>query len=228
MSKETKAQANDNLKEVEHVLTTAEYFFEKNAKIISIVFGAAVVVALLLLATHRFYTIPRESKAKEQIFTAEQYFEKDSFNLALNGDGNYPGVLDIIDNYGRTPAGNLAKYYAGISYLHIGKYKEAISYLENFKTDDLLLKPVATGAIGDAYAELGNKEKAVKYYAEAASVKANNFTTPIYLLKEGRMHEQMGNKELAMARYKTIKDKYGDSNEGRLVDKYIARLTGAN
>ena len=115
MSKEKKVQANDNLKEVEHVLTTAEYFFEKNAKIISIVFGAAVVVALLLLATHRFYTIPHETKAKEQIFTAEQYFEKDSFNLALNGDGNYPGFLDIIDNYGRTSAGNLAKYYAGIS-----------------------------------------------------------------------------------------------------------------
>jgi tetratricopeptide (TPR) repeat protein len=228
MSKETKTQANENLKEVEHALTTAELFFEKNAKIISIIFGAAVVVALLLLATHRFYTIPRENKAKEQIFTAEQYFEKDSFNLALNGDGNYPGVLDIIDNYGRTPAGNLAKYYAGISYLHIGKYKEAISYLEDFKTDDLLLKPVATGAIGDAYAELGNKEQAVKYYAEAAEMKTNNFTTPIYMLKEARMYEQMGNKEKALSKYLTIKDKYGDTNEGRLVDKYIARLTGVN
>lgn len=228
MSKETKTQANDNLKEVEHALTTAELFFEKNAKIISIIFGAAVVVALLLLATHRFYTIPRQNKAKEQIFTAEQYFEKDSFNLALNGDGNYPGVLDIIDNYGRTPAGNLAKYYAGISYLHIGKYKEAISYLEDFKTDDLLLKPVASGAIGDAYAELGNKEQAVKYYAEAADMKANNFTTPIYMLKEARMYEQMGNKEKALSKYLTIKDKYGDTNEGRLVDKYIARLSGVN
>ena len=228
MSKEKKVQANENLKEVEHALTTAELFFEKNAKIISIVFGAAVVVALLLLATHRFYTIPHESKAKEQIFTAEQYFEKDSFNLALNGDGNYPGVLDIIDNYGRTPAGKLARYYAGISYLHLGKYKEAINFLEDFKTNDLLLKPVATGAIGDAYAELGNKEKALKYYEEAADMKANSFTTPIYLLKAGRMQESMGNKEKALAIYKTIKDKYGDSNEGRLVEKYIARLAATN
>ncbi len=228
MSKEKKVQANENLKEVEHALTTAELFFEKNAKIISIVFGAAVVVALLLLATHRFYTIPHETKAREQIFTAEQYFEKDSFNLALNGDGNYPGVLDIIDNYGRTPAGKLARYYAGISYLHLGKYKEAINFLEDFKTDDLLLKPVATGAIGDAYAELGNKEKALKYYVEAAEMKANSFTTPIYLLKEGRMLESMGNKEKALAVYKTIKDKYGDSNEGRLVENYIARLTATN
>ncbi len=225
MRKEKKTPAIENLKEVERALTTAEFFFEKNAKLISIIFGAAVVIALLLLATHRFYTIPNENKAKEQIFSAEQYFEKDSFNLALNGDGNYPGVLDIIDNYGRTPAGNLAKYYAGISYLHLGKYKEAISYLEDFKTDDLLLKPVATGSIGDAYAELGNKEKALKYYTEAAAVKTNNFTTPVYLLKEGRMYESMGNKEKALATYQTIKDKFGDSNEGRLVEKYIARLT---
>jgi tetratricopeptide (TPR) repeat protein len=225
MSKENKTQASENLKEVEHALTTAELFFEKNAKLISIIFGAAVVVALLLLATHRFYTIPHEAKAKEQIFTAEQYFEKDSFNLALNGDGNYPGVLDIIDNYGRSPEGNLAKYYAGISYLHLGKFKEAISYLEDFKTDDLLLKPVTIGAIGDAYAELGNKEKALKYYAEAAEIKTNNFTTPIYLLKEGRMHEMMGNKEKALSVYQSLKDKYSDSNEGRLAEKYIAHLT---
>ena len=227
MSKE-KPKATDNLKEVEHALTTAELFFEKNAKLISIVFGAAVVLALLLLATHRFYTLPRETKAKEQIFTAEQYFEKDSFNLALNGDGNYPGVLDIIDNYGRTPSGNLAKYYAGISYLHIGKYKEAIEYLESFKTDDLLLKPIAAGAIGDAYAEQGNKEKALKYYTDAVEMNDNNFTTPVYMLKQGRMSEMMGNKEKALSTYKLIKDKYADSNEGRLADKYIARLTAVN
>jgi tetratricopeptide (TPR) repeat protein len=227
MSKE-KPKAADNLKEVEHALTTAELFFEKNAKLITIIFGAAVVVALLLLATHRFYTLPREAKAKEQIFTAEQYFEKDSFNLALNGDGNYPGVLDIIDNYGRTPSGNLAKYYAGISYLHIGKYKEAIEYLEGFKTDDVLLKPIAVGAIGDAYAEQGNKEKALKYYSDAAEMNANNFTTPVYLLKQARMYETMGNKEKALSTYMLLKDKYTDSNEGRLADKYIAHLTAVN
>lgn len=227
MSKET-PKATDNLKEVEHALTTAELFFEKNAKLISIIFGAAVVLALLLLATHRFYTLPRETKAKEQIFTAEQYFEKDSFNLALNGDGNYPGVLDIIDNYGSTPSGNLAKYYAGISYLHLGKYKEAIEYLESFKTDDLLLKPVTTGAIGDAYAEQGNKEKALKYYSDASEMNPNNFTAPVFMLKKGRMYEMMGNKEQALSTYQQIKDKYGDSNEGRMADKYIARLTAVN
>jgi tetratricopeptide (TPR) repeat protein len=215
----------ENLQEVEHALTTAEMYFEKNSKIITIVFGTAVVIALLLLATHRFYSVPRESKAKEQIQMAQQYFEKDSFNLAINGDGNYPGFLDIIDNYGSTTVGKLARYYVGVADLHIGKYKEAIDYLEAFKTKDLLLAPVVKGATGDAYCELGNKDKAVKLYMEAAEVNPNAFTSPIYYLKAGNLYELLGDKDKALAAYKVIKDKYAESNEGRTIDKYIARLT---
>ena len=225
MSKEKTPKPIENLVEVEHALTTAERFFETNSKIITIIFGVAVAIALLLLATHRFYSLPREAKAKEQIFVAEQYFEKDSFNLAINGDGNYPGFLDIIADYGGTKAGKLAKYYTGISNLHLGNYQEAIDYLEKFSTDDLLLAPVALGATGDAYSELGNKEKAVKLYMEAAELNPNKFTSPVYFLKAGIIYEAIGNKEKALAAYKIIKEKYAESSEGRTIDKYIARLT---
>ena len=225
MSKEKTPKPVENLVEVENALTSAERFFEANSKIISMIFGAVVVVALIFLATHRFYSLPREAKAKEQIYMAEQYFAKDSFNLAINGDGNFPGLLDIMDDYGRTKAGKLARYYAGISNLHLGKYQEAIDYLKDFSTDDLLLAPVVKGAIGDAYAELGNKEKAIKYYNEAAELNPNAFTSPIYYLKAGNLYEVMGNKEKALAAYKVIKEKYAESNEGRTIDKYIAKLT---
>ena len=225
MSKEKTPKPIENLVEVEHALTTAERFFETNSKIITIIFGVAVAIALLLLATHRFYSLPREAKAKEQIFVAEQYFEKDSFNLAINGDGNYPGFLDIIADYGGTKAGKLARYYTGISNLHLGNYQEAINYLEDFSSDDLLLSPVALGATGDAYCELGNKEKAVKLYMEAAELNPNNFTSPVYFLKAGIIYEALGNKEKALAAYKIIKEKYAESSEGRTIDKYIARLT---
>lgn len=224
MTKETKHTQVENLEEVENALTTAERFFETNSKIISIIFGVAVVAALLLLATHRYYSLPREAKAKEQLFTAEQYFEKDSFKLALNGDGNFPGFLDIIHDFGSTSAGNLAQYYAGVSNLHIGKYKDAISYLEDFKTDDLLLGPVSIGAQGDAYLELGNKEKAVKLYLEAAKLNSNTFTSPFYFLKAGNTYEALGTKDKALEIYQTIKEKYSESEQGRIIDKYIARL----
>ncbi len=224
MTKEKTPKPIENLEEVEHALTTAERFFEANSKIITMIFGGAVVIALLFLATHRFYSLPREAKAKEQIFAAEQYFEKDSFKLALNGDGNFPGFLDIISDYGRTPAGKLARYYAGVSELHLGKYKEAIDFLEDFKTDDLLLGPVAIGATGDAYSELGNREKAVKLYMKAAELNPNAFTSPVYYLKAGILYEALGSKDKAMEAYKAIKDKYAESEQGRSIDKYIARL----
>jgi tetratricopeptide (TPR) repeat protein len=224
MSKEKTPKPIENLVEVEHALTTAEMFFEKNSKIITIIFGTAVVISLLLLATHRFYSQPREVKSKEQMFVAEQYFEKDSFNLAINGDGNYPGFLDIIDTYGSTKAGKLARYYMGISDLHLGKYQEAIDYLENFKTEDLLLAPVVKGATGDAYCELGNREKAVKLYMEAAELNPNVFTSPKYYLKAGNTYEILGSKDKALATYKVIKDRYAESDEGKSIDKYIARL----
>ncbi|MEI7523580.1 MAG: tetratricopeptide repeat protein [Mariniphaga sp.] len=225
MTKEKTPKPTENLAEVENALTTAERFFETNSKIITMIFGAAVVIALLFLATHRFYSLPREAKAKEQIFAAEQYFEKDSFKLALNGDGNFPGFLDIINDYGSTKAGKLSRYYAGISNLHLGKYKEAIDFLEDFKSDDLLLGPVAIGATGDAYSELGNKEKAVKLYMKAAELNPNAFTSPVYYLKAGNLYESLGTKEKALEAYKVIKEKYADSEQGRTIDKYIARLT---
>ena len=225
MSKENTPKPIENLVEVENALTSAERFFENNSKIISIVFGAVVLIALILLATHRFYSLPREAKAKEQIFMAEQYFAKDSFNLAINGDGNFPGFLDIVDQYGRTKAGKLAKYYLGVSNLHLGKYQDAIDYLESFSTNDLLLAPVAKGATGDAYLQLGNKEKALKLYLEAAELNSNAFTSPVYYLKAGNLQESMGNKDKALESYKAIKSKYPDSAEGRTIDKFIARVT---
>ncbi len=228
MSKKKEAKPLENLKEVEHALTSAEQFFEDHSKTITIIFGVGIVIALILLLTHRFYLAPREAKAQDQMWVAQQYFAKDSFNLAVNGDGNYPGFLDIIDDYGHTKAGKLARYYTGISYLRLGKYKDAIQYLEAFKTDDLLLGPVKIGATGDAYDELGEKDKAVKLYTEAAELNSNAFTSPIYYLKAGLVYESMGDKEKALAMYQVIKDKYAESEEGRTIDKYIARLTAVN
>lgn len=219
-----KAEQRDNLQEIESALTKTEQFIEDNQKIITYAIGAIVLVVLGYLGFNKFYMQPREKEAQSQMFMAEQYFEKDSFNLALNGDGNYLGFLDIIDDYGMTKSANLARYYAGISYLRTGQYEDAIDQLESFSTDDLVLGPVAEGAKGDAYLELGQKDKALKQYQKAASMTTNEFTTPIYLLKAGNLLESEGDLNKALALYKEIKEKFAESAEGRSIDKYIARI----
>ena len=184
-----------------------------------------MVVAAAFLGLNKFILQPREDEAQSQMFMAENYFEKDSFNLAINGDGNYLGFLDIIDDYGMTKSAKLAKYYTGVSYLRLGEYQEAINYLGKFKTDDILLASVKEGSMGDAYSELGDDKKALQHYINATSASDNNFTTPIYLMKAASIYENQGEPAKALEFYNRIKNEYPDTNEGQNVEKYIARTT---
>jgi tetratricopeptide (TPR) repeat protein len=165
-----------------------------------------------------------EKEAHGQMFVAEQYFEKDSFNIALNGDGNNWGFLKIIDEYGATKAANLAHYYAGICYLQTGKFQKAIDQLEDFSSGDKLVGPISEGAKGDAYLELGNKDKALKCYLKAANKKENEFVSPIYLLKAASVSEALGDYKQALGLYQDIKEKFPKSYEGRQVEKNIAKV----
>jgi tetratricopeptide (TPR) repeat protein len=222
MAKDKDLKKEDSLSDVENALTQTEHFIEKNQKILTIAIGAVVVIVGGFLAFKAFYVQPREKSAQEQMFMAEQYFEKDSFNLAINGDGNYLGFLDIIDDYGSTKAGKLANYYTGIAYLHLGQYQEALDYLSNFETDDPVLAPVAEGAKGDAYAELDQTDKALSAYKKAYGY-TNEFTAPVYMMKAGKLLESTGKSDQALALYREIKEKYSETPEGRTIDKYIAR-----
>ncbi|MDP2336479.1 MAG: tetratricopeptide repeat protein [Bacteroidota bacterium] len=223
MAKDKKNNQEDNLIEVESALTKTEQYLEGNQKMISILVGAIVIVAVGYLGLNKFYLEPRKTEAQDQMFMAQTYFEKDSFNLALNGDGNNPGFLDIADDFGSTDAGNLANYYAGISYLNMGQYDKAIDHLKKFDTDDLLLGPISVGAQGDAQRELGKTEKALDLYTEAYKMNDNDLTTPIYMLKAGELLESSNKSADALKLYETIKEKFPESNEGRSIDKYIAR-----
>ena len=222
MSKKKSKEA-DNFQEIEGALTKTEQFIEDNQKTLSIIVLVIIAVVAGYFAYMKFYVKPLENEAASQMFVAEQYFERDSFNLAINGDGNYLGFIDIIDEYGVTKSANLAYYYAGISYLHLGEYEEAIDYLKNFDSEDHIIAPIATGAIGDAYSELGNNEEAVSYYVKAAEKDNNNFTAPIYLMKAAKSYEANNDYDNSLEIYNNIKDNYPKSKQARFIEKYITR-----
>jgi len=224
MVKNKDKREQDGLTDVESALTRTEQLIEENQRILTIIIGAAVLIVVAYLGYTKFYLQPHEKDAQEQMFGAEQYFAKDSFNLALNGDGNYLGFLDVIDDYGSTKAGNLAKYYTGISYLKLGQYQNALDYLNDFDTDDILLLPISDGAKGDAYRELGQNDEALSSYKKAYTASDNDFSTPIYMMKAADILESTGDLNGALDLYKSIKETYPKSNEARNIDKYIARI----
>ena len=181
-------------------------------------------IVLLYIVFQHHYLEKRSVEAAAQMFPAEQYFEDEYWERALDGDGNDIGFIDIINDYRFTPSANLAKYYAGICCLRLGEYEEAISYLSRFKSKDIILSSIALGGIGDAYAQMDEPEKAVTFYMKAADRKSNDFTTPLYLLRAGILLENEGKLKEASVLYERIKSDYSNSTEGRTIDRYIARV----
>jgi tetratricopeptide (TPR) repeat protein len=217
---------HDTLQDIEASLSNTEMFIERNQKKLLLVLAAIVVVVGGVLAYKQFIVKPKEAEAQTAMFRAEIYFEKDSFNLALNGKGDVEGFLSIIDNYSGTKSGNLAHFYAGVCYLQTGKFQEAIDQFDAYDGEDIMTASMAMGAKGDALMELGKTQDAIDQYVKAAGKNKNSFSTPMYLMKAGIAYEEMKNYDKALEIYQKVQKDFYQTSEGREADKYIARVEG--
>lgn len=210
--------------EVSGWLEKAQGIVEDNQKVITYALGGILVFILGFMGYKYFIVAPKEKQANEQIFMSQFYFETDSFNLALFGDGNYMGFEELADNYGNTTPGNLSRYYAGICHLKLGNFEDAISYLGKFKTKDPLLKAVSLGATGDAYSEMEDFSEAIDLYKKAASASDNEVTGAIYLYRAAVLYNMEQNYSEALKLFTQLKDKYPGTMEAEEAEKTIAAL----
>lgn len=223
MSK-NKEKQDEPIQIVEQTLTRTEQFIENNQKLLTYIIGGIVILVVAFILFKKYYISGRDAEAQNQMWTAQMYFEKDSLDLALNGDGNYPGFISIANDYWWTKSSNLSHFYIGISYLKQGSFELAIEHLKKFSTKSKIMGAMALGAIGDAYMELNDVNSAVEYYVEASEKNANDFTSPLFLMKAGWAYEEMQDYKNALKMYEIIKVDYYSSTERREIDKYIARV----
>ncbi len=210
---------------IQNVVEKIENFIEENKQAVLIGGGVLVVVVLAALFVWLKWLPEQNLKAEREMFQAEFAFQKDSFDLALNGNGINKGFLEIQKKYSFTKAANLSNYYIGLCYLNTGKFEDAIKYLDKYSTSDPILGGVKLNAIGDAYSELNKVADAEKYYTKAVEFSDNSQFTPYYLLKLGQYLESQKKFKEAIEKYETVKTKYPASEEGREAERYIARAT---
>ncbi len=204
-------------------VTGIEQWIEHNPKVVIGVLGALILIVGGYFG-YRYYVGSQDELAQKEMFQAIRYFEADSLNMAMDGDGNNLGFKQIIDDYGMTPAGNLANFYAGAICLKQGKFPLAIFYLKEFSVDDQLVQPRAYSLIGDAYMEQQQYEDAAAYYDKAANYKPNKFFTPTYLMKAALAFEKANQKEKAIKAYQRVIDEFWESGDYQNARKYKARL----
>ena len=223
MAKETKKTTEMN---VDEVVSKTESFILKNQKTILGGIAAVIIIIAGVMCYKEFVAEPRETKAAEAMYMAEQQFKAGNFETALNGDSlGTVGFITIADEYSNTKAGNLATAYAGLSLAQMKKYEEAIGYLTDFSGDDAMIAPAVLGALGNCYAQLGQDEKAAATLMKAAEEADNNSLSPIYLKQAGQLYEKLGKNDQAVKAYKQIKEKYFQAIQAYDIDKYIERAS---
>lgn len=225
-----------NALNVEEHLTNSESFMSRNSKAVMIAACAIVIAILGFFAYKEYVAGPREAKASTELGRGQQYFNSEMFDKALNGDGaGYTGFVNIAKNYSGTDAANLANLYAGLCYANMGKWNDAVKYLDEFKGEgDQMVSPAAECALGDAYANVGQVDKAIDAFKKAADMAdskaadgTNNSLSPTFLLKAGVLLESQNKKDDALKIYQDIKKKYVNSAlvQSTEIDKYIERAS---
>jgi len=210
--------------EVGEIVSRSEKFIENNKKNLSFgLLGIAIAISAIVLY-NQFYRLPRNQNAAIAIFKGEHYIQRDSFNLALYGNGvDFDGFEYIMNKYKGTKSANLAKAYAGICYYRTGDIESAIKVLKTFKTKEDNIAPAIIGLIGDCYVESGDVMQGISYFEKAASTANNDFLSPVYLKKAGIAYESLKQFDNAVKAYTSIKEKHAASVEAMDIEKYIFR-----
>lgn len=231
-AEELKSTTAEVFESLDQTASRSEAFISQYQNFILIAVAVVVTGVLGYLAYDSFVAQPKAAEAVNELNQAQYFFElavnsteSDSlYRLALEGGEGKYGFLDIIDNYSGTPAAKLATYSAGMAYLNLKEYENAINYLDNFSSDDVMLSALSKGAIGDAFAQLEQPDEAFEYYVQAANASDNAFSTPKYLFKAALLGAQIGKADQALSFFKRIKEEYPQAPEAARVDVQIGKL----
>jgi predicted negative regulator of RcsB-dependent stress response len=202
----------------EQQVAKTEAFFEKNKKTIIGCMAAVVIIIAGIILFNNFYLTPRANEASTELAKSQTLFEQQQYDKALEG------FKKVAADYSSTDAGNLAQLYIGICQANLGKWQEAVAALESFSgKDDQMITPAAEGALGNAYANLNQLDKAVEHLKKAAKMADNNTLSPVFLIQAGEILESQDKKAEALELYQQIKEKYQNSMQYQTIDKYIER-----
>lgn len=211
--------------DIGELYTKSELFFEKNKTPITIAVVAVLVIVGGLLGYRKFIAEPRAKEAQDMIWKAQYYFEIDSLDKALNGDGNYLGFAEVAHQYGSTSTGNLAKFYMAVIYHQKGEYETALQYYKEADLGDDVLRVMAAGNQGDVLVELGKPAEAATQFMKAADMVASDYTTPMFLMKAGIVYQQQNDWKNAAKCFGRVSADYPNSPDAQTAKKYGARAS---
>ncbi|MEP0545966.1 MAG: tetratricopeptide repeat protein [Rhodothermales bacterium] len=186
--------------------------------------GIGIVVIIFGVLGYTYYMVNQGEVANDALGEILPVYESGSFQEALDGTADAPGLLEIADEYGSTGGGNLARFYAASALFELGRYEEAGAYFEDYDGGEDILGASAVAGQAAIAEQAGDFADAARLYQRAARSYESAATAPGYYLDAARNFEQAGDFDAARAAYEEIVEEYPDAPQAANVPAYTARL----
>lgn len=198
---------------------------ERNRKVV--LYGAAAIVIIVVSVVGlTWLTSSRNVTAAERMASAVRAWESGDYRTALEGTETFLGLADIVDDFGSTASGNLARYYAAEAHFRLGEYDQALELFRDYDKDSNHLGAAALAGEAAVLELKGEHAEAASVYRRAASIFESDVTSPAYLMKAGRAFEAAGRRDDAARVYREVRDDYPESEEARDIEFFLARVGG--
>ncbi len=222
MATKTTPPAENKDLDIGEMYTKTELFFDKNKNVVTGAVVAVLVVVGGILGYKKFVAEPNAQKAQDMVWKAQYWFEIDSLDLAVSGDGSFYGFQQVADEFGSTPAGEVSKFYLGVISQEKGEWETALNYYKDADLDDEVLSVMAVGNQGDVLVELGRADEAVSQFEKAANMVRSEYTTPMFLMKAGILYRQKNDHRNAAKCFGRITTDFPTAPDAQNAKKYAA------
>lgn len=204
----------------------ATTFFETHKKNIT----TGLVIALVVVAGGFFYAKNRAAdneRALTDLARVYQLYDNGQYQIAIDGvpERNIPGLKSIVENYGGTDGGNLARFYLANAYFQTGKYDEALEEFDDFSTSEQMLEVSRLAGIAACHEAKGEYRDAATSFEKAATSYTKDVNAAENLNHAAANYALAGDKEKALELYKKLKKNYPTTSAAREADRYIAQLS---
>jgi tetratricopeptide (TPR) repeat protein len=201
-------------------------WYETNKKMVGMGVLALVVV---VIGAYAYMNNRRanDEKASAELGKVYTYYDQGQFQLAIDGvpERNIAGLKSIVDNYGSSASGEMARFYLANCWFQLRKFDEALAAYGSFSPDGHLFTVARLAGIAACYEAKGDYEEAASKFEKAATVYTNDVNAAENFGHAAANYARAGNKERALELYKKIKKEFPKSTLARDVDRYITELS---
>jgi len=205
----------------------AKSFYEENQ---TAIFSVVAIVAVLIVGVFLYSSKVEENNqaASIELSKVMPTYNSGLYLQAIEGKPGTEeiGLRKIVDEYGGSEQGELARIYLANSYYFTEQYDKALEEYDDYSGSDNLLVAVALAGKASCYQAKGEMEKAAELYKKASNVSKYNPSNSDYLLNAGISYMKLKNFKAAKDLLSKVKKDYATSLAAREADKYLALIKG--